>query len=210
MICCHALSLAINPEPHREQGRKTIVQSLFPFHGKQDFSISQTAFEHLTCPNQTSLHHVAVTQPSGAEKSHILGIHSEEQIAGYTSSGLFAELNDSGMKMCLSEKRWREITHCPWWLSEDIKWTKQFLLANQMWFPGNSGTHCGETRLLVPGSKSRSNIASPFAEVGTWPQIEWMVVILPLQSQCLLPDTAYVLTDTFTINSWINFINLFI
>lgn len=80
MICCHALSLAINPEPHREQGRKTIVQSLFPFPGKQDFSISQTAFEHLTCPNQTSLHHVAVTQPSGAEKSHILGIHSEEQI----------------------------------------------------------------------------------------------------------------------------------
>lgn len=100
--------------------------------------------------------------------------------------------------------------YCPWWLSEDIKWTKQFLLANQMWFPGNSGTHCGETRLLVPGSKSRSNIASPFAEVGTWPQIEWMVVILPIQSQCLLPDTAYVLTDTFTINSWINFINLFI
>lgn len=68
MIFHHVLSLAINPEPRREQGHKTIVQPLLPFHGKQDFSISQTAFEYLTWPNQTSLHHVAVIQPSGAEK----------------------------------------------------------------------------------------------------------------------------------------------
>lgn len=68
MICHHVLCLAIDLKPHREQGKKTIVQSLFPFHGKLDFSTSQTAFEHLTWPNQTSLHHVAVTQPSDAEK----------------------------------------------------------------------------------------------------------------------------------------------
>lgn len=47
---------------------KTIVQPLFPFHGKQNVSISQTAFEYLTWLNQTSLHHVAVIQPSDAEK----------------------------------------------------------------------------------------------------------------------------------------------
>lgn len=72
---------------------------------------------------------------------------------GYTGSGLFAEMNGTGMKMCLCEER--EVTHCHWWFCKDINWTKQFLLANQMGFLGNSGTHHDETRLLVPGSNSR-------------------------------------------------------
>lgn len=74
---------------------------------------------------------------------------------GYTGSGLFAEMNGTGMKMCFCEERGREVTHCHWWFCKDIDWTKQFLLANQMGFLGNSGTHHDETRLLVPGSNSR-------------------------------------------------------
>lgn len=84
------LSPAVYPLLRQEKGHKTvacIAQSLFPFHRKQDLSISQTAFEHLIQANQTSLHHMAVALLLGAdrrEQSPTLGIHPEEQIARLT------------------------------------------------------------------------------------------------------------------------------
>lgn len=163
MICYHILPPATYPIPCGEQGHETIaciVQSLFPFYGKQDLSVGQTAFEHLIWLNQTSLHHVAMTQPSGAEKreqSPTSGTHPEEWIAilatpAHVSAQRCVTL---GMKIVPRWERGRELTHCSWWVCKDLKWAKQTLLAKRMWFLGNSGTHCSKTRLLVPGSDSR-------------------------------------------------------
>ena len=98
-------------------------------------------------------------------------------------------------QLCLGEKRGKELTHCSWWVCKDLKWTEQILLANGTWFPGKLRHPLWWDQAL---SADRSNASQHFAEVGIWYKRVWMVVILPLSSQWLVPDTSRVLTDMFT------------
>lgn len=158
MICYHILSPAAYFIPHGEQEHKTIayiVQSLFPFLGKQDLSVGQTAFEHLIWPNQISSCHVAVTQTSGAEKIRqfpTLGAHPGEPIAVLAIATHISAQRCVmfGMKIVPQLKKGKS-----WWVCKDLKWTTQILLANCVWFPENSGIHRDKIGFLVPGSNSR-------------------------------------------------------